>query len=395
MRALLRSVVLAALVAAPALAQAPASPEASAKTAKPAVKADKATKVGAKPAKAAVKPAVKGKVAKKTTTDGVLTPDAAPADATTAATTADGTAVDSAGTPQASEAVAVPAADAQAVVAPTPTAPVLPAAPPSAPVSEDVALVAILDLKGGEAAAAQASALTTMLTAEVSATRGMRAVSRNELQALLTHQSTAQLVGCDEPKCMADVAALVKADFVVSGSVEKLEGATVVGLTLMSAGGDGQDPAIVARQKAAWRGTDNDLLLVVRPLVQRLFDAQNAHTHVGAAEIFAPEGATLVLDDKAIGTAPVAAVRDLPSGVHRLTVQKDGFADGAVDLVVARNETTIVRVELEEIPLLSQPWFWATAGGVVLLAGGTAAGITTWAILNAEPPPSRVVLGKP
>jgi hypothetical protein len=233
-----------------------------------------------------------------------------------------------------------------------------------------------------------------MLTAEVAGQKGMRAVSRNELQALLTHQSTAQLVGCDEPKCMADVAALVKADFVVSGSVEKLEGATVVGLTLMSAGGDGQDPAIVARQKAAWRGTDNDLLLVVRPLVQRLFDAQNAHTHVGAAEVFAPEGATLVLDDKAIGTAPVAAIRDLPTGVHRLMVQKDGFADEAVDLVVARNETTIVRVELEEIPLLSQPWFWATAGGVVLLAGGTAAGITTYAILNAEPPPSRVVLGK-
>ena len=133
---------------------------------------------------------------------------------------------------------------------------------------------------------------------------------------------------------------------------------------------------------------------MVRPLVQRLFDAQNAHTHVGAAEVFAPEGATLVLDDKAIGTAPVAAIRDLPTGVHRLMVQKDGFADEAVDLVVARNETTIVRVELEEIPLLSQPWFWATAGGVVLLAGGTAAGITTYAILNAEPPPSRVVLGK-
>jgi hypothetical protein len=385
MRALLRSVVLAALVAAPVMAQAPGTPDAAgAKAAKPAVKAGAKL---AKPAKPAAKPAVKAKVVKKGD-DAVATVDAAAAPAPEATA-----AVDSAATAHA-DAVAVPAATAQAVEAPTPAAPVLPAAPPSAPVSEESALVAVLDLKGGAAAAAQASALTTMLTAEVSATKGMRAVSRNELQALLTHQSTAQLVGCDEPKCMADVAALVKADFVVSGSVEKLEGATVVGLTLMSAGGDGQDPAIVARQKAAWRGTDNDLLLVVRPLVQRLFDAQNAHTHVGAAEVFAPEGATLVLDDKAIGTAPVAAIRDLPTGVHRLMVQKDGFADEAVDLVVARNETTIVRVELEEIPLLSQPWFWATAGGVVLLAGGTAAGITTYAILNAEPPPSRVVLGK-
>jgi hypothetical protein len=373
MRALLRSVAFAAAVAAPVMAQAPATPAAAGATAvKPAPKA--AAKVG-KPAKPAAKPAKAH--------DAVV--DASPAGGAEQAGPA--------APAQAVDAVVVPAATAQAAVFLEPQ-PAEPSPPSSVPVAAESSLVAVLDLKGSANATAQASALTTMLTAEVAGQKGMRAVSRNELQALLTHQSTAQLVGCDEPKCMADVAALVKADFVVSGSVEKLEGATVVGLTLMSAGGDGQDPAIVGRQKAAWRGSDNDLLLVVRPLVQRLFDAQNAHTHLGAVELFAPEGATLVLDDKAIDSTPGSAVRDLPTGVHRLTIQKDGFADGAVDIVVARNETTIVRVELEEIPLLSQPWFWATAGGVALLAGGTAAGITTWAVVTATPPPSRVVLGK-
>ena len=371
MRALLRSVAFAAAVAAPVMAQASAAPAAAGATAvKPAPKA--AAKVG-KPAKPAAKPAGAG--------DAVV--DAGPAAGRAG----------SVGTPHVADAVAVSAATSQAAVFLEPQ-PAEPSPPSSVPVAAESSLVAVLDLKGSANATAQASALTTMLTAEVAGQKGMRAVSRNELQALLTHQSTAQLVGCDEPKCMADVAALVKADFVVSGNVEKLEGATVVGLTLMSAGGDGRDPAIVGRQKAAWRGTDNDLLLVIRPLVQRLFDAPNAHTHLGAVEVFAPEGAAIVLDDKAVGSAPVPALRDLPTGVHRLTVQKDGFADGAVDIVVARNETTIVRVELEEIPLLSQPWFWATAGGVALLAGGTAAGITTWAVVTATPPPSRVVLGK-
>ena len=374
MRSLLRFAVFAAVVAAaPVMAQAPATPAAAGATAvKPAPKA--AAKVG-KPAKPATKPA-KAHEAVVTASPAGGAEQAGPA-----------------APAQAVDAVAVPAANVQAAVFLEPQA-AEPSPPPSVPVAAESSLVAVLDLKGSANAAAQASALTTMLTAEVAGQKGMRAVSRNELQALLTHQSTAQLVGCDEPKCMADVAALVKADFVVSGNVEKLEGATVVGLTLMSAGGDGQDPAIVGRQKAAWRGSDNDLLLVIRPLVQRLFDAPNAHTHLGAVEVFAPEGAAIVLDDKAVGSAPVPALRDLPTGVHRLTVQKDGFADGAVDIVVARNETTIVRVELEEIPLLSQPWFWATAGGVVLLAGGTAAGITTWAIVTATPPPSRVVLGK-
>ena len=62
-------------------------------------------------------------------------------------------------------------------------------------------------------------------------------------------------------------------------------------------------------------------------------------------------------------------------------------------MIVGRNETTIVRVELEEIPLWSQPWFLATAGGVGLVAIGSTAGIVVYAIANATPPAARVVLG--
>jgi hypothetical protein len=376
-----------------ALAEAPAEKPTAKELKKPAA---------AKPSKVPAK-AVKPTPSRATPPAGTTAPtaavdvgadDAATVDATAAATTAATTADDAATTTE--TAVAAPPAAAvdtaaTATETATPPAPVVadaPAAPPA-----ERRLVAVLDLKGGEGAAAQAGALTTMLTAEVSAHDGYRAVSRNELQALLAHQSTAQLVGCDEPRCMADVAHLVNADFVVSGSVEKLEGATVVGLTLMDAGNDAAGATIVSRQKAAWRGSDDELLLVMRPLVQRLFDATNAHTHIGAVEVFVPEGAHLVLDDKDLGAAPVHAIRDLPTGVHRLHIAKDGYANEVVDLVVSRNETTIVRVDLEEIPLLEQPWFWATAGGVALVAAGTAAGITTYALVTATPPPSRVVLG--
>jgi TolB-like protein len=403
-------VISLALLGAPAtLAQAPteAKPEA-----KPAAKAapkkatakpttPKTPKATAKAAKLPQKPVSPPPTTATTTAEAA---DAAPAvdssavavDATAAAapapttpattTTTPATAATAATTTTAATATA--ATPVEAPTPPTPTVPDAPAAPPA-----ERRLVAVLDLKGCEGAAAQAGALTTMLTAEVSAQDGYRAVSRNELQALLAHQSTAQLVGCDEPRCMADVAHLVNADFVVSGSVEKLEGATVVGLTLMDAGTDAAGPTIVSRQETAWRGSDDELLLVMRPLVQRLFDARNAHTHVGAVEVFVPEGARLVLDDKDLGTAPVSAIRDLGTGVHRLQVAKDGYANEVVDLVVSRNETTIVRVDLEEIPLLEQPWFWATAGGVALVAAGTAAGITTYALVTATPPPSRVVLG--
>ncbi len=260
-------------------------------------------------------------------------------------------------------------------------------APPTAPQS----LVAVLDLKGGVGAEARAGALTTMVTAEVAGQKDRRAVSRNELMGLINNQATSQLLGCDQPACMADVAKLANADEVIAGSVEKLDGATIVALTLMRT--DGADgPSIVARQKASWRGSDDELLLVVRPLVQRLFDPQNAHAHVGALQVHADDGVSVVVDGKAIGTTPVPVVRELPTGVHRVQLSKDGYTTSDIDVVIARNETTINHVELEAIPLTSQPWFWAAAGGIVLVAGGTAAGIATYAVVNQEQQ-THVVLG--
>jgi hypothetical protein len=272
-----------------------------------------------------------------------------------------------------------------------------PAQPPPAPVvveqaAATTALVAVLDLKGGSGAESKASALTTMLTSEVSAQPNRRAISRNELQGLLTQQATAQLVGCDEPRCMADVAKLANADEVIAGTVEKLEGATVIGLSLMRT--DGPDgPQIVARQKAAWRGSDDELLLVVRPLVQRLFDASHAHEHVGGLSLFAPAGSTVVVDGTAVGTAPVAPMATLPTGVHRVQVSQAGYVTGDIDVVVARNETTISRVELVAEPITSQPWFWAATSGVVLAAAGGVGAVVYFASTNSAG--THAVLGTP
>ncbi|MBM4279282.1 MAG: PEGA domain-containing protein [Deltaproteobacteria bacterium] len=250
-------------------------------------------------------------------------------------------------------------------------------------------VVAVLDLKAGEGATAQAQALTTMLTAEVAALPGKRAISRNELKALMSHQADSQLAGCAEVQCMADVAQLVNATMVVSGTMQRLQGTLALGVTLFDvAGGEAR---VVGRQEAAWRGSDQDLLLLARPLVQRLFDPDNAGTHKGRVELIAPAGAQVVFDGKDHGLAPLAGpLTDVASGAHRFSLRKDGFAPLDLDVVVARGETTIARGELREIPLTDQPWFWWTAGGVVLVAAGAGA----LAVLSLEQP-TTVVVGKP
>ncbi len=258
-------------------------------------------------------------------------------------------------------------------------------------------LVAVLDLKAtGEGAEAAAGAFTTMLAAEIQAVDGLKAISRNEIKSILSHQADAQLAGCSELRCAADVAQLVNADVLITGQVDKVAGATVVSLSLIDAGSkDGEEgPAVLSRQEAAFRGTDDILLNLARPLVQRLFDGANATNHVGALEIFTEDGVTVIVDGKEVGTTPMEPVRDIPTGVHTVLVQKGARVSQTFDVILARNETTISRVELVEESIFDQPWFWAAAGGVVLVAGGTAAGITTYALLNQEVP-TKVILGKP
>lgn len=272
----------------------------------------------------------------------------------------------------------------------------LPAAAEEGVAAAPTKLVAVLDLKPTVGAEAAAAALTTMLVAEVAAIDGHKAISRNELKSILAHSADAQLAGCNEARCAADVAHLVNADVLVAGTVDKVGGATVVSLSLIDAGSKDATtgPTVLGRQEAAFRGPDDQLLNLARPLTQRLFDAQNAGKHRGTLELFAEDGAVVVVDGKEVGKTPLPSQKDLPTGVHSVSFSKDGRVSQSFDVVVARNEPTVVRVELVEESLFEQGWFWATAGGVVLVAGGTAAGITTYALLNQNTP-SRVVLGKP
>jgi hypothetical protein len=251
-------------------------------------------------------------------------------------------------------------------------------------------LVAVLDLRHAEGDGPIANALATMVTAEVSARPEMRAVSRNELQAVVAHQAEQALMGCESAKCASDIAKLVEADLVVTGGIERVEEAYVFSLTLF-------DPATGAMRKrveATWRSDPDEIVLLVRPYVDRLFGGAEAASWVGHLEILAPEGATVFLDGKEIGSAPIGApVENLAIGVHQLEITKAGFVTAAQDVVISRAETTIARVELEEEPYYTQWWFWTAVGGGAAVAVAAGATIGTVAIIAAaEPPPTTVIV---
>ena len=85
------------------------------------------------------------------------------------------------------------AAPTETASAPATQGPIAAALSPAA----EPKLVAVLDLKAGVGAEATAAAMTTMLTAEVSAIDGFKGISRNEIKSILSHSADAQLAGCN------------------------------------------------------------------------------------------------------------------------------------------------------------------------------------------------------
>ncbi len=301
---------------------------------------------------------------------------------------------------------ACPASMAIPVVAPaTAEAPPTPAPPAPAPIvatAPDVAAVApaapsekqvaVLDLKASAGLEPLADALASMAVAELAALDGYRAVSRNELKSVLVHKADAAMLGCETVACIGGVGKLVDAQLVLTGSVDQVGAAHVLTLSLV----DPAVPAVLERAEAAWRGSPDGMLPLVRPMIARLIAGPNASTHQGALDVLTEEGARVVVDGREVGTAPLSsAITGLASGVHRVQVEKDGALPHDADVVVTHNETTIARVVLEEIPFTQQPWFWIATVGTGLVAAGTTTGIVVYALATAQQPTRVVLAPKP
>ncbi len=279
----------------------------------------------------------------------------------------------------------VPAAREHEVATPASTTSPPPPSDGANPGKQATPLVAVLDLRASEGEEALAAALATVVTAELAARDDVRAVSRSEIQALMAHKAEQALLGCESVKCAADLGKLIEADLVVTGAIERAGEAYVFSLSLI-------DPVvsdIKERVELSWRGPPEEIVVVVRPSIDRLLAGPKAASFTGALDVIAPEGASIFLGGQDVGSAPLAGpLTGLPIGVHTLEVAKSGHVTLRREVVIARGETTIARVELEEEPLVTQWWFWTAVGGGTAVALAAGATIGTVALLSALEPPA-------
>ncbi|MEM6531057.1 MAG: PEGA domain-containing protein [Myxococcota bacterium] len=224
--------------------------------------------------------------------------------------------------------------------------------------------------------------LVSVLAAEVQL-RGegkYRVLARSELRNMLIERANAQAAGCDDARCYEDLAEMTESKYVLTSTVGRVGEEWVLTLQLVAP----WESRVKARQAVSWRGEPSGLLELCRPTIARLLNPLDAETWSGKVEVTAEQnGAQVTLDDIMLGDTPLPnPIPGLTIGKHRLRVTKEGFVGIDHDVVVNRNEVTLIQVDLIDEASL-EPWYkkwwvWTAIGGVA------AAGVITAVIVASD-----------
>ena len=244
--------------------------------------------------------------------------------------------------------------------------------------------LAILDLKinTDKLNSVIGESISAVLAAEL-ALKGQEkynVMSRNEMKGLIQHQTQAQLLGCDDPKCASDLGKLAAADQIVTSSLGLLGDKWIFSVELV----DVSKGLVLSRQNVAWSGSESGLVDLCRPYVTKLLRGSEAENYKGAAEVITNEkNAVIHVDNNEIGKSPLDIIPKLPIGKHSIKVSKSGFLPYQSEFVVNNNETTLLQVQLVDESTL-KPWYykwWVWTGAAVLIGGS----ITTAVMLREDP----------
>ena len=194
-----------------------------------------------------------------------------------------------------------------------------------------------------------------------------------------------RLANCTaDPTCLVPLAKALKVTRVVSGNVGGLADSYVVNLKLVDDNG-----REMRRVTATLSGSPAELIDEIRVAAFRLVAPERL---VGNIAILSDvPGASVTLDGIIVGKTPLAGpLANLPTGVHKLAVEREGFSSFSEDVPVRFEKTTQVVVHqsamskaaqrLErrrraatETPIYARWWFW-TAMAASAIATGVGVG---------------------
>jgi hypothetical protein len=269
-----------------------------------------------------------------------------------------------------------PKPEAEPKPAPKPEAPK--GTPPPKPTSKVAGKVAVLDFTlAGTAHPDLARVMGDGAARGAAKAPNVQVMSQGEIVALLGLERTKQMLGCDDPSCVTELAHALDSDRLISGSLTILDRTSLITVRLI----DAKQARTLSRATATLAdATEAELVDNAGRLAHEVLTGEKLDTSGTLRVRVGVPGATVTLDGKSLGETPLQGPQRVLQGPHSVVVQKPGFIRWASTVSVAAGADIPVEVELIPIQLISEKarsrlWSWgfASAGVAVVSAG---AGIT-------------------
>jgi len=236
----------------------------------------------------------------------------------------------------------------------------VPAAASAAKPSASRERLAVLDFSAAGVEQKIASSFARLLAAELSRSGAYEVMATEDVAALLGLERQRQLMGCREGACLSDVGVLLDTRFVVTGAVTGAGRSTVVNAQLL----DAQRGRVVNR--AALRlASEDDIAAQASPVAHELL------AEPAVLQLYnQTQGVSVFLDDRFVGTMPLAPTPVKGTGTHRLRLEGDDFLPFETDIVLEPGRVTRLRAGLERLEDVESAARWRRWGGRGALALG-------------------------
>jgi hypothetical protein len=232
-------------------------------------------------------------------------------------------------------------------------------------------------------ASLQGTAIDAIATA-IGALPNLQAITRNEIDAMLSAEQMKDQLGCDDVTCLAEIGAAAGAKLIVSGTVSSVEGTLLVNLQLTNT----EYVSIEHRISLSWQGPQTVLNDVLATAAEMLV-LPGPTRQPGTLRLSGlPEGAGVLIDGEPRGVGN-ADIEGLSVGVHGLRIEAESYLPHQQPFLIRHGGVTQIDLQLtEEPPLYTKWWFWTGAGVLVIGAGAATAGLLLSD--SGAPPPTTI-----
>jgi TolB-like protein len=223
--------------------------------------------------------------------------------------------------------------------------------------------IAILNLEGRGISESEAATLSDQLRGHLVNLNAFIVLERGTMEEILQEQGLQQS-GCTVTECAVRVGRVLNVQKIVAGSIGKIGKTYAINISMI----DVESGRIERSFNRNYQGEIDGLLEILKDIAQEIAGRKLYKLTIYSA----PKGAEVMLNDKSLGTTPLAR-QVLAGSSLKILVKSPGYQDWEKTLTVTRDEE--LNVEMAALKSAkakpsSRKWLWIAGGAAAV--GATA-----------------------